>query len=78
MEIEFLFLNWEHWHKYIKSTYSIVFLIYVDGRVEVSEELKDLYSIYQQEIHASVYTSLPRTQSRMVYDTKLPPIYNRT
>ncbi|CAG9807399.1 unnamed protein product [Chironomus riparius] len=49
-----------------------------DGRVEISEELRDLYTIYQQEIHASVYTSLPRTQSRMVYDTKLPPIYNRT
>jgi hypothetical protein len=49
-----------------------------DGRVEVSDELKDLYTVYQQEIHASVYTSLPRTQSRMVYDTKLPPIYSRT
>jgi hypothetical protein len=53
--------------------------IVLDGRVEISDELKDLYTIYQQEIHASVYTSLPRTQqNRMVYDTKLPPIYNRS
>lgn len=50
-----------------------------DGRVEVSDELKDLYSIYQQEIHASTYTSgTSRTQGRIVYDMKLPPIYNRT
>lgn len=54
-------------------------LLMQDGRVEVSDELKDLYSIYQQEIHASTYTSgAPRTQSRLVYDTKLPPIYKRT
>lgn len=46
--------------------------------MEISDELKDLYTIYQQEIHASIYTSVPRTQSRMVYDTKLPPIYKRT
>lgn len=50
-----------------------------DGRVEVSDDLKSLYSEYQQEIHASTYTSgAPRTQSRIVYDMKLPPIYKRT
>lgn len=35
--------------------------------------------MYQQEIHASTYTNgQPRAQSRIVYDTKLPPIYSRS
>lgn len=62
-----------------KTLQKIVLKLLTDGHVDVSEELKDLYSIYQQEIHASTYTSgAPRTQSKIVYDTKLPPIYNRT
>lgn len=55
------------------------FILYLEGNVDISEELKDLYSVYQQEIHASTYTGgAARAQSRIVYDTKLPPIYKRT
>ncbi|CAO1436451.1 unnamed protein product [Diamesa hyperborea] len=50
-----------------------------EGKVNISEELKELYSMYQQEIHASTYTNgQARAQSRIVYDTKLPPIYSRS
>lgn len=55
------------------------FVSCLEGNVNISEELKDLYSVYQQEIHASTYTGgAARAQSRIVYDTKLPPIYKRT
>ncbi|TDG42570.1 hypothetical protein AWZ03_011009 [Drosophila navojoa] len=41
-----------------------------EGNVELPDELRELYGLYQQEIHAGVVT--PSTSS---YDKKLPPIY---
>lgn len=49
--------------------------------MELPPELKDMYALYQQEIHASTYTSgsgsgaTPSTAAS--YDRKLPPIYKR-
>lgn len=47
-----------------------------DGRVELPDELRELYSLYQQEIHASTYTGA-LSSPRELYDRKLPPIYTR-
>ncbi|XP_060649101.1 kinesin-like protein KIF19 [Drosophila nasuta] len=41
-----------------------------EGNVELPDELRELYGLYQQEIHAGVVT--PSTSN---YDKKLPPIY---
>ncbi|KAL7731205.1 hypothetical protein ACLKA6_014393 [Drosophila palustris] len=41
-----------------------------EGNVELPDELRELYGLYQQEIHAGVVT--PSTGN---YDKKLPPIY---
>ncbi|GAB0092447.1 Kinesin-like protein [Sergentomyia squamirostris] len=52
-----------------------------EGKLELPPELKDMYALYQQEIHASTYTSgggtgaTPSTAAS--YDRKLPPIYKR-
>lgn len=47
-----------------------------DGRVEMPEELKELYSLYQQEIHASTYTGTMPPATRDAYgDKKLPIIH---
>jgi kinesin family member 18/19 len=57
-----------------------IFFCCLDGKVDISDELKELYSVYQQEIHASAFStgsSSQRPSSRFSYDTKLPPIYNR-
>ncbi|XP_055632179.1 kinesin-like protein KIF19 [Toxorhynchites rutilus septentrionalis] len=48
-----------------------------DGKVELPDDLREMYALYQQEIHASTYTSGMQTASREYYDTKLPPIYHR-
>lgn len=47
-----------------------------DGKVELPEELRELYSLYQQEIHASTFNG-PLPTPRDLYDRKLPPIYSR-
>ncbi|XP_030563893.1 kinesin-like protein KIF19 [Drosophila novamexicana] len=41
-----------------------------EGNVELPDELRELYGLYQQEIHAGVVT--PSTSG---YEKKLPPIY---
>lgn len=41
-----------------------------EGNVELPDELRELYGLYQQEIHAGVVT--PSTTN---YEKKLPPIY---
>lgn len=47
-----------------------------EGRVEMPEELKELYSLYQQEIHASTYTGTMPPSTRDPYaDRKLPSIH---
>lgn len=53
-------------------------MLNLEKRVELPEELKELYSVYQQEIHASIYNN-PRssTSYRELYLNKLPPIYPR-
>ena len=40
-----------------------------EGNVELPDELRELYGLYQQEIHAGIVT--PGTS----YEKKLPPIY---
>ncbi|XP_065072856.1 kinesin-like protein KIF19 isoform X2 [Ochlerotatus camptorhynchus] len=45
-----------------------------EGQVDLPEDLRELYALYQQEIHASTYTSGLYTASRDYYDSKLPPI----
>lgn len=47
-----------------------------DGKVELPDELRELYSLYQQEIHASTYNGM-LSSPRELYDRKLPPIYTR-
>lgn len=47
------------------------------GNVELPDELRELYSLYQQEIHASTYTG-SLSSPRELYDRKLPPIYKRS
>uniref|UniRef100_A0A8D8F912 Kinesin-like protein KIF19 n=3 Tax=Culex pipiens TaxID=7175 RepID=A0A8D8F912_CULPI len=58
-----------------------------EGKVELPEDLRELYALYQQEIHASTYTSglqtaisggTPYSSGRDFYDNKLPPIYQRS
>lgn len=46
----------------------------LEGKVDLPEDLRELYALYQQEIHASTYTSGLYTASRDFYDSKLPPI----
>lgn len=49
--------------------------------MELPEDLRELYALYQQEIHASTYTASTHTASTggprgvTLYDTKLPPIF---
>lgn len=40
-----------------------------EGNVELPDELRELYGLYQQEIHAGTVTSTA------AYERKLPPIY---
>lgn len=47
------------------------------GNVELPDELRELYSLYQQEIHASTYAGSLSTP-REIYERKLPPIYKRS
>lgn len=47
-----------------------------DGKVELPIELQELYSLYQQEIHASTYNGT-LSSPRELYDRKLPPIYSK-
>lgn len=47
-----------------------------DGKVELPDELRELYSLYQQEIHASTYNGALNSP-RELYERKLPPIYPR-
>ncbi|KAH8383781.1 hypothetical protein KR009_010514, partial [Drosophila setifemur] len=42
-----------------------------EGNVDLPDELRELYGLYQQEIHAGVVTPSPSTS----YEKKLPPIY---
>lgn len=47
-----------------------------EGRVEMPDELKELYSLYQQEIHASTYTgTMPPATRDGLADRKLPSIH---
>uniref|UniRef100_A0AAG5DQS7 Kinesin motor domain-containing protein n=2 Tax=Anopheles atroparvus TaxID=41427 RepID=A0AAG5DQS7_ANOAO len=48
-----------------------------EGKLELPEDLRDLYALYQQEIHASTYTAGTHTATReeALYDAKLPPIF---
>lgn len=48
----------------------------IEGKVELPDDLKEMYAQYQQEIHASAYTG-PISTPRELYDRKLPPIYSR-
>nr|XP_029709616.1 kinesin-like protein KIF19 isoform X2 [Aedes albopictus] len=48
-----------------------------EGKVELPEDLRELYALYQQEIHASTYNSGLYTANRDYYDSKLPPIHHR-
>lgn len=71
---------------------SLVFFLHVffpppEGKVELPEDLRELYALYQQEIHASTYTSglqtaisggTPYSSGRDFYDNKLPPICQRS
>lgn len=43
-----------------------------DGQVELPDELRELYSLYQQEIHSSSVS----TGVGSSYERKLPPIYS--
>lgn len=54
----------------------MLIFLYSDGKVELPDDLKDMYSQYQQEIHASIYNGSISTP-RDLYDRKLPPIYSR-
>lgn len=47
-----------------------------EGKVELPEELRELYALYQQEIHASTYTGT-MSSPRDLYERRLPPIYTR-
>lgn len=47
-----------------------------DGKVELPDELKDLYALYQQEIHASTYSG-SIASPRELYDRKLPSLYTK-
>lgn len=47
-----------------------------EGKVELPDELKYLYALYQQEIHASSFVPNVSTP-RELYDGKLPAIYSR-
>ena len=46
-----------------------------EGQVELPDELRELYALYQQEIHASTVSSTVVTPST-IYEKKLPPIYS--
>uniref|UniRef100_A0A182MZU1 Kinesin motor domain-containing protein n=1 Tax=Anopheles dirus TaxID=7168 RepID=A0A182MZU1_9DIPT len=52
-----------------------------EGKVEMPEDLRELYALYQQEIHASTYNSGMQTAAGAgfprdaLYDAKLPPIF---
>uniref|UniRef100_A0A182YH28 Kinesin motor domain-containing protein n=1 Tax=Anopheles stephensi TaxID=30069 RepID=A0A182YH28_ANOST len=48
-----------------------------EGKVEMPEDLRELYALYQQEIHASTYNSGMQTASGGFYDAKLPPIFGQ-
>uniref|UniRef100_A0A182STL9 Kinesin motor domain-containing protein n=1 Tax=Anopheles maculatus TaxID=74869 RepID=A0A182STL9_9DIPT len=48
-----------------------------EGKVEMPEDLRELYALYQQEIHASTYNSGMQTASGAFYDAKLPPIFGQ-
>lgn len=54
-------------------------IFFAEGKVELPEDLRELYALYQQEIHASTYNSgLYTAASRGdYYDSKLPPIHQR-
>uniref|UniRef100_A0A182Q0K9 Kinesin motor domain-containing protein n=1 Tax=Anopheles farauti TaxID=69004 RepID=A0A182Q0K9_9DIPT len=52
-----------------------------EGKVEMPEDLRELYALYQQEIHASTYNSGMQTAAGggfprdALYEAKLPPIF---
>ncbi|XP_058826212.1 kinesin-like protein KIF19 [Topomyia yanbarensis] len=48
-----------------------------NGNVELPDELRELYALYQQEIHASTYTSGRKTAGYEYSDSKLPSIYHK-
>lgn len=58
---------------YIKN----VSLVSTEKKVDLPEELRELYSMYQQEIHASIYNPRSSSSYRELYLSKLPPIYPR-
>ncbi|XP_049279713.1 kinesin-like protein KIF19 [Anopheles funestus] len=53
-----------------------------EGKVDIPEDLRELYALYQQEIHASTYNGGINTPTSgfprdALYDTKLPPIFGQ-
>ncbi|XP_058445584.1 kinesin-like protein KIF19 isoform X2 [Malaya genurostris] len=48
-----------------------------EGQVELPDDLRELYSLYQQEIHASTYTNGRQTAGCEYSENKLPPIYHK-
>ena len=58
--------------KYVYQTLDIISSqrrLIEEGNVELPDELKELYGLYQQEIHAGSVTATA------AYERKLPPIY---
>lgn len=50
--------------------------LFADGKFELPGELKELYSLYQQEIHASIYNGA--NPGYDIYQLeKLPPLHTR-
>lgn len=63
-----------------KITYRVVhkelFVFIVDGKFDLPDELKELYALYQQEIHASIYNGA--NPGYDIYQLeKLPPLHTR-
>ncbi|XP_058063825.1 kinesin-like protein KIF19 [Anopheles bellator] len=50
-----------------------------EGKVELPEDLREMYALYQQEIHASTYTKTATgaANRELHYDAKLPPIFGQ-
>lgn len=58
--------------QFLEDEFNIPLIL--EGKVDLPDDLRELYALYQQEIHASTYTSGLYTASRDYYDSKLPPI----
>lgn len=52
-------------------------ILFTEKHVELPDELREMYAIYQQEIVASIYSPRASSSHRELYQSKLPPIYPR-